>query len=255
MSQLQFSDTTNKAGLLQACERKVFNSDYGRITGDATLKLDFTARLNEGRSWVEELIMKSDTRWQWDDTNHPDYPIYTETMVDDQHDYQLETEHIKILRVGVANADGDISWLTPIDPRDAEMPLEEIYDTKGMPRFYDKRANSIFLYPAPSSTDTTLSEGLKLWAQRTGDVFSSNDITQTPGFPSLFHQAVADYASWGYAEDNGMADKAERLARRLYGGGTVEGWTEKITGYYSRRDVDDKPRLGVNSVRRLTKLH
>lgn len=254
MASLQYSDTTNKSGLLQACERKVFASDYGRITGDTTLKEDFTVRLNDGQDWVTDIILKSDTRWQWDDTNHSDYPIFTETMVAGQTDYPLDVEHVKFLRVAIKDSDGDFRFLEPIDPRDVETPLDTYFDTDGLPKYYDKRANSIFIYPAPAADDVTLSEGLKIWTQRTADYFTTSDSSQVPGVPSLFHEAVADYASWSYAEDNTMSDKAERLARKLYGGGTIQGWADRIADYYSRRDVDDKPGLGVSNSRRLSKL-
>lgn len=250
---LQLNDPTNKAGMFQEAERKLFNSNYGRITNDQTTKLDFVARFNNALDAFTNWILKSDTRWQWDDTNHPDYPVFTETLVAGQHDYPYEVEFLQVERMAIKNSDGDFVYLEPVDPRDYSMPLEEFYYEDGMPRVYDKTANSAKIYPAPAADDVTLSEGLKVWTQRVAEYFTVNDDTVVPGVPSIFHEGIVTYACHGYAVDNLMADKRTMLFEELYN--QSDGWKLRVEDYYSRRDVDDKPSIGPGRNRRLSKLH
>lgn len=252
MAQLTFNDTVTKQGLIQEAERRLFNSQYGRISDNDDLLKEFTARFNTALDWYTELQQRSDTRWQSDDRNYETYPDYTETLVAGQSEYPLNEEFTKIHHVYCTDADGQKYRLHPIDKNDTQEPLQELYKTDGRPIWYDKYGDAIVIYPAPSADQVTLSEGLEIYTQRTPSYFVHNDTDKKPGFTSLHHVSVADYACWSYAEDNGQSDKANRLFKKLFD--PTMGWEQRIKDYYARRDVDDRPRLTVSYKRNLNRL-
>ena len=248
MASLQFNDETDYQGLIQECERKLYNREYGRISDDSIELKTWTTYLNHGVDWVQTRIFKSDTRWQFDDANYGTYPNFTDDLVDNHNDYRLDVEHVKLHGVSIKNADGDYYALQPIDKNDYSGPLEEVYGTKGTPAYYDKVADAVRIYPAPDATKVTISEGIKVYVSRTMDYFTSTDTTQTPGIPSLFHEAVATPACYRFAVDNDIDTKAEKFLRDL------QVWEDEITNYYAQRDVDDRPRMGVSYKRNLNRL-
>lgn len=242
---LQFSDTTNKNGILQECESWIFGSDYGAITDNAERLATFTRNVNIAVDEVIVDIMKQDERWQFDDTNHTDYPIGTTTLVDGQQDYVFDVTHIKITGVDVLDASGVYQ---PMKPTDIDTirnfgkgeSLTAYESADGMPEYYDVTATSIFLYPAPAAGSVTVASGLKVYFQRAGVAFVTTDTTAIPGFPSLFHQIVPIKASNRFAKQNSMQDKARELdaiEQKLQG---------DITEWYSNRNITHSPRLSAN---------
>ena len=53
-----------------------------------------------------------------------------------------------------------------------------------------------------------MTAGLRIWFQRTADLFTTTDTTQQPGIPSPFHILLCYYAAIPYA----MAYKKDRVA-------------------------------------------
>lgn len=236
---LQFNDTTTKNGLIQSCESKVMGSNYGSISSNTELLQTFTRYLNNGLNRFTTKVLNSDTRWQFDDTNRTDFPIGTTDMSDNVNNYELDVSHLKILAVEVKNSAGQWVTLEPIDITDMKLSgsISGFESTKGMPRFYDKLGTSIKLYPAPSSTETTLSGGLKVHYQREPSYFTYTDTNKVVGIPSIFHKNIVTYACHEYAIDNLMTDKYKLFENQIMKEELeVEEW-------YSKRDKDDKPRL------------
>lgn len=186
---MQFSDTTTKDGILQDCESILFD-DYGRITDSTSFLQTFTRNSNRALDRITQLIFDADGRWQWDDTNFTDYPIATTDVVASQADYVLNVTHLKIHQV-----EFDGTKLTSIDPTDFDKPLAEVYGS-GTPKYYDKIADSVFLYPTP---DTAVTDGLKVYFQRPASYFATSDTTKKPGFATHFHRLISLWASYDYA--------------------------------------------------------
>jgi hypothetical protein len=243
---LQFNDTSpSKNGLIQECETQVFGN-YGVISSDADLLATFTRNLNNALNMVASMIMSSDGRWQWDDNNNTDFPIATTNLVTtvgaEQQDYSFDVTFLKILRVEVQDADGNWHLLKPIDKEDIyNQSLTDFLKTAGLPKYYDKIGNSLFLYPKPLGTAVTSSLGLKVYYQRPPAYFTISDTDTVPGINSLFHKLVALIASRDYALDRGMAN-AKTLVERV-----VEG-QEALTEFYTLRNKDEH--LGLRPRRR-----
>ena len=155
MSTYTFNDETNYNGHIQECERKLFNSNYGHISDDDKLRKTLTTYINNALDWYDDLAFRSDTAWQRDDNKYTTFPNYTQDLVDDQDDYELDDEFVKVLGVAVLNSDGKYYTVHPIDQRDTAQPLESLYEAKGVPEYYDIIGDTVRLYPAPVTSEVS----------------------------------------------------------------------------------------------------
>jgi len=215
---LTFNDTSTKNGLIQVCEDEIFGS-YGDISSNTDRLYQFTRLINEALNRVTSLIFRSDGRWQFDDQNNTDLPIGTTDLVttvgSEQQDYGIAVTHLKILGVEVKDVSGNWIQLQPIDQADLmDNSVTDYLKTAGLPRYYDKIGNSIFLYPKPKATSVTSTAGLKLRFQRPPSYFVYTDTTKVPGFNSLYHSLVALIASRDYAISKGLP-VAKGLSERV----------------------------------------
>src|SRR4051812_2372910 len=85
---MQFSDTTNKNGLIQECEFWC-NLGDGGISGDTTLLKQFASRLNRAKDRMRPILSSVGDKPRWDDSNHGDLPIATFGLVSGQGDYEI----------------------------------------------------------------------------------------------------------------------------------------------------------------------
>lgn len=243
----QFSDTIQKDGLIQICERNLELGDAG-ISGDALRLKQFTSDINLGMAKVWAIIFNINNTWQWDDSNHTaDYPIITTDIVSGQRDYAFLTDNtgnliLDIFRVMRKNADGIYEEIFPVDVQsDPSGITQEFYDgvdAGGIPDKYDKTSNGIFLSPVPNYSS---SEGLKVYINREGVLFESTDTTQKPGFAGLFHEYPALFACYRYAVRKGLQSKNDFLNDML----TMEA---AIKRYYARRERDVQLRITAEPI-------
>lgn len=236
---MDFSDTTNKNGLIQDCEILLGFQDGG-ISGNATLLKQFTSLINNAYMKTIAKVLASSDTWDWDDSNYTDFPIATATLVAAQQDYTLPiaasgndaSTLLKILRIEVKNSDGDYEKLQQIDEREVQLTgLANFEETDGMPRYYRITGNSIELYPAPAAASVTTSEGLKVYFQRTPDLFTSSDTTQEPGIPAPFHRLISLEAASDYAASKAMPNTNYIL-------GKIKELTDLLQEFTSQRNED-----------------
>jgi hypothetical protein len=209
-----FNDTTNYSGHIQDCESWLFGSDFGAISGNTNKLKQFATLLNYALDEVTNDIIEVDNTWQWDDSNHIDYPIATTSLVAGQKDYVLETTHLNIQGVEVKDSNGDYYPLSPIDYRNIRNSGQsetEFFEQDGRPMFYDLQGESLFLYPAPDANSVTTASGLKIFFQRPASYFASTDTTKAAGISPIFQDLITLYACAKYAKQNSMADKAREL--------------------------------------------
>lgn len=251
---MKFNDTTNKNGLIQDCEFWTQLGD-GTISGDTTLLAVFTSLINQMYHRVVAWILEASGEWEWDDSNYTDFPIGTTSLFDNQQDYTLPAASstadastlLKIIRVEVKDKDGNYQKIKRIDETEIhDLGLASFLKTAGMPKYYREIGNSIELFPPPSSNNTTLSAGLKIYFQRTPVEFTTSDTTQQPGFVAPFHRILSIGASLDYAEANGLSMLATDLKKRLYGDPNVldnKGLKRELQEFYSTRNLDRRIRL------------
>ena len=229
-----FSDTSSKKGLVEDTDRLV-NTDASSYPLE-----EKAAVMNNLLDEVVSLILSSDGRWEWDDSNQDTIPVGTTTMIEGQIDYSIAgSTFLKITRVEALNINGDYELLTPITDSDVNTAMTEFQNTNGMPRFYDKKGTSILLYPTPSASEATLTNGLKVYFQRLPMYFNSDDTTKKPGFNPLYHRILSYGAALDYAIRNEMVTKVNLLSARL---GQMQN---ALIESYTSRSRDEQVRLGV----------
>lgn len=187
--------------MIQDAER-LLGWPVARISGDATLLDEFTARMNGRLDMVVGDILDSDNRFQWDDSNHSDLPIGVGDLVANQEQYTFDSTWLEILRIEVVGPQG--IWQHPlriIDLQDVKQGYAEYHKTAGTPTEADVFGNVMVLKPAPSYNFTG---GLKVFFERSPDYFTSADTTQEPGFAAPFHRLLSLGAALDYARDKNM---------------------------------------------------
>ena len=215
---------------IQAEIRSLCDADSTSLTDAVLLR-----RINNAYEEVIGEVIQADGTWQFDDTNYSTHPIGTTTLVSGQRDYSFDITMLNIERVEVKDNSGNFYLLKPLDKSEIDIAITEFYETSGRPEYYDKNGSSINLYPAPDAgISVTLAAGLKVYFQRTADVFTSAQVTtgtKVPGFASPYHQILCYMAALPYC----MTYKKDRVA--LYERKVAE-IRKAMMGHYSRREKD-----------------
>lgn len=204
-------------------------------------------RANAGLELLIGKIIGADGTWEWDDTNHTTLPRGTGNLVEGQEVYSFASEYLTIRSVEVldTNSPAVFRKLKPIQDLNLDISPEEYWGLesdgspkKGFPEYYDKVGDTIKLYPAPTSTYTTLTSGIRVWFQRTADLFTTADTTQEPGIPSPYHILLAYYAAIPYC----ATYKKDRVAWLNL---QWENGIKDLISFMSKRSKDERPRLTV----------
>lgn len=238
---LAFSNTTNKNGILQTIERNCGFND-GDITGSTLLLAQFTADVNLALDTFVEMAIKSSGTWQWDDSNHTDYPIITTNLVQGQRDYGFTVDGsgnliLDIYKVFVKGEDGVYREIYPVDVqssiREETREFTDGQNGEGRPYRYDKTANGIFLDWIPNYNSTA---GLKMYINREASAFLTSDTTKKPGIPGIFHEYLALRPSYYYCLRNSLP-QTKGLGELMV---IMEN---NIKSYFSKRTKDEPQRM------------
>lgn len=238
---LAFSNTSSKNGIIQGIERTLFgdNGD-GRISGNTTLLAYFTSDINLALDRAFSLIFNAEGRWQFDDSNHTDYPIITTNLVANQRDYSFTADQnsnliLHIHKVLIAGDDGIYREIKAVDVQKDEdtTGFWDGRNTTGTPVQYDKTANAIFLDPIPSYSETN---GLKIYISREASYFTTSDSTKKAGIAGIFHEYLILRPCWEYAFRNGLSNAGAIQNEMLR-------MEQEIVHYYSKRNKDEPKRM------------
>lgn len=225
---------------------EIFSETRDLVDADSTSYPDTTLlrRVNSAYEDVVGMLLGVDGQWQYGDSNWTDHPIATTTLVASQNDYAFSDTHLIIEQVKVKDIEGHWSILKPIDKMNYSEPLSEIFNVDGLPEYYDKNEGSIWLYPAPSATYTTLTSGLEVCFQRTADVFSTAQLaagTKKPGFASPFHPILSYKAALPYA----LSYKKDRVPLILNEITRIE---KDMKNFYAKREKDVRSRITMKGI-------
>lgn len=210
---MQFSDVTNKNGLIQECE---FWTNLGdaTISGDATLLKVFTSRINRAYDAILPDLISFGDKMRWDDTNHTDFPIGTFNLVSGQGDYQITTDDnslpiLNMTDVMILDSSSSTEYRRlrkmTIDEHRALRAMSANPTDTGIPSAWLEYNNTIFFDVEPNYNATA---GGKVFFERLPDYFTSADTTQQPGIPAPFHQMLALFASLDWL----LVNKSENTA-------------------------------------------
>lgn len=238
---LVFSDTTNKNGIIQHLERTLGFND-GDISGNTTRLAQFTSDVNLALDSAFTIIFKAGGTWNFDDSNHTDYPIVTTNLVASQQDYSFTSDSnsnliLEIQKVMAKTSTGDYQTLTPADQQELGTDQDSYsLSTEGNPTHYDKTANGIFLRPIPS---TNVTNGLKVYINREASYFTVSDTTKKPGIAGIFHKYLVIHAADNYSLINNLKNRQSLQEEKLL-------MERDISDWYGRRTRDEKPQMVAN---------
>ena len=202
---LSYNDTSTYNGIIQAEERLVYSSDYGRISGNTKELAQWTVRNNQALSRAMALMLRYQDYWQVDDWNHGTINTATEDIVSGTREVAITNPEdvLFIIKVAIHQDATTNDWtlLDPLDIREqsARLYIEDSTTNLGIPYRYDKIGGYIVLDPTP---DYSRTDGLKYYYQRTPHQFDTSDTTQTAGIPAIFDQLIPFYAVDAYATEN-----------------------------------------------------
>ena len=222
-----YSDTTTKQGLVQDT---LFWADTD-LNGYPIE--DLTRSINFALDKYTAIIIGSDQRWQWDDTNNTNNPIGSADLVSGQGLYGLDSTMLTIERVEVADSNGNWTKLENFDRDDTDQAMDEFMKTNGIPRYYDKKAESIQLYPAPNYSATV---SLKIYFSRALNHFATTDTSKAPGFAQPFHRLLSLSAAVDYCVTY-KKDRVALLESKLF---QLE---KELVKFYSHRNEDRTHKL------------
>jgi len=232
---MQYSNTTTKDGLIQDCEFWTNLADAG-ISSNATLLAKFNGRINSWYHKVVTMILESQDEWDYDDSNHTDFPILTTNLVASQQDYAIPVSEkvFKVKRVEVTYDGTNWYKAEPMDINERGLATDTTsiagaFSTS-QPK-YDIQYESIFLYPIPSSDVTA---GLKIWWTREVDEFVVGDTIQEPGIDEPFHRMLSIGASYDWL----IVNKPENttLITRLEG--LLADYEARLKRHYGSKQKD-----------------
>lgn len=198
---------------------------------------DKTVDINLALDKAFSIIFKAAGTWQFDDSNHEDYPMITTSLVSGQRDYSFVDDEngnlvLDIYKVMIKDKTGEYIEIFPVDAQSDELGLvgglNNGKNEQGTPNKYDKTGNGIFLDLIP---DYNSDAGLQIWINREGSYFISTDSTKKPGFNGLYHEYLALRPSYYYAFNNGLAN-ANNLKAEM-----VE-MEKDLKGAYAGREKD-----------------
>ena len=183
--------------ILQDIERRL-NYKVGTITGNATLKISYINQVNDKKYEIETDILNSVDEFEYDDTNHTDFPIVT-TPLTTKRDYRVTvTERVlKIRRMDVYYDGSTGVKAHPVDQ--AEMDTFAIDDANTDNNFaidqprYDLKYGSWFLYPKATAAQVAAGGYAEIEWTREGVQFATNgdDDAVEPGFDRPFHSLIS----------------------------------------------------------------
>jgi len=227
---LVFSNSVSKSGIIELIDASVGSNSTSYPL------LDKTRDVNLALDKALSIIFDADGTWQFDDSNHTDYPIITTDLVANQRDYTFTSDEngnliLEIYKVMIKDEDGYYFDIYPVDMQSQpEVALYDGRDTAGTPYIYDKTANGFFLEPIPEYSAT---DGIKVFINREASYFTSSDTTKKPGFAGIFHEYLALRPAYQYAYRNSLPQTGTLQNEML----RIE---QEIRDYYSRRSRDER---------------
>jgi len=202
---LTYSDTTNYDGHIQAVERLVYSSDYGRVSGNTKELAQWTVRLNNALDRATAFMTRFAGSWRVGDWNHGTYDVATEDIVSGTREIALTNpQDILFIFKAMVKQDAttpDYRMMYPFDIRQTGTRtfVENDASHKGVPFRYEKVGGYLVLDPTP---DYSATAGLQYYYQRAPHPFVTGDTTQRAAIPSIFDPLLSLYAVDQYATEN-----------------------------------------------------
>lgn len=236
---IQFNDTSTYKGLVQLYEQEIGVS-LGDVSGSTTKLKQFAADVNIAWDDYLNFVFKYDGGWQFDDSNHTDFPQRTMTLTSGTRQYALASFTadaganlmLDIHKVFVKNQSGIYEEIYRVDKmKDDDVEnFDDGNNVQGTPTRYDVTGGYLTLDPVPNYTQST---GIKVLVRREPAYFASTDTTKKPGCIGTHHKYFYLKPALEYAGRHSLANY-EDIFRK------VKELENDIKETYTRRDQEQK---------------
>lgn len=194
MAKIQFSDSTNKTGLVELLARAT--GTQSATTSSYPLKQK-TVDINDALDWFLMLARSACPNIRIDDTNFTGEPVYAQNLSTSTNAYLFTNDASNaqiqgIERVEIETATGQTKRLTQMNSKmvgyesGVNDTLAQTAVATGEPTSYRIVGKYIILDKKPNYT-TSSGTGLRLYHDRCAYYFTSTDNAVFPGINNLFH--------------------------------------------------------------------
>lgn len=193
---MQFSDTSNKQGLIQEFETLTGLGD-GVVSGNTALLKEVTRRMNVRYSRILARLQLLTGRDGAEDTNYTDQQFSYFNITSGVGDYQFLTDEsgntitditgVLILPSSTATEYMRLDQLT-LDLPEAQLIMSPNPSRVGIPSGYIEKNNTVFFDYVPNYSVTN---GGKLFYRLVPSYFVYTDTTKKPGFLEPYHDLTA----------------------------------------------------------------
>ena len=225
---IPFSDSVNNNGIVEQTR------DFMRV--DAS-QWSVTKICNSCNNWLDTLTgyaIKSDRRFQWDNTQHSKMPIGI-TPITTSSDYSFLVDEqgnaiITLTRVEYIDITGNSTKLTELDETEEPQALSQVVVT-GFPTSYYKLADNIIRLNAIPTAGS-----LRFYFQRTSPYFVATDTSKTTGFSPLLDRGFIIASAYDGALTLGL-QTMQGLSLEL------QKENQKMITYFSDRNEDVRKQM------------
>lgn len=192
---------------------------------------------------IVSMILESQDESDFDDARNTTYPIKTTPLVSGQRDYSIPVSEkvLKIKRIDISYDGTNYYRATPVDDgavvydMGANASITDNNFVKQAP-YYDIKYNSVFIYPAPTSADTSGFVRIE-WERNitpfvVGDYTSVlTDSTVIPGYDDPFHPMLAE----GAALEHSIARQLPQYQQLQ---SSITDWEIRLRQHYGKKELD-----------------
>jgi len=199
--------------IVQKYEKEI-GASRGTISGNTTLLKEYTANANEALDEYTAIALRASGTWQYDDTNHTDYPFIEANLISGQRSYTFTSDEngnliLDVYKVMVKTPAGIYIEIEAVDQQNGDY-MESFYNGEnvtGTPTRYDKTANGIFLDAIPNYNWRLVEDGergLKVFINRESSYFTYTDTTRKAGVRGTHHKFFYLRPALDYARQNSL---------------------------------------------------
>lgn len=231
MAQLQFSDTTNKDGIVQKIQDAC--GLLSATTNSYPLKR-ITKDVNSALDNYLEIANAEAPKIKVDDTNHSSEQKMLINLVSGTKRYTFGSDAnsnqiMRIDRIDILRADGTSKRLKVFNREEiTDVGLASYNSVSGEPDGYYIDGEEVVFDRAPNYNSTN---GMTLFIQRTGSYFASTDTTKVPGIPNIHHDYLWIRPSFYWCV---LKDRKRAVGLKVL----LNEEEQKIRNYYKRLNID-----------------